>query len=88
LKEHIVVKALDIGEQWRDLEDWAACHANAPHPRAPTDDKDDLFIVKSQGRATLLNSDNIRDDRQEVDKKNEVPDVDLEDTWTSPTSPK
>jgi hypothetical protein len=69
LEEHIAVRALDIGEQGWDLEDWVAHHANALHPGAPTYDKDDLLIVESQGRTTFLNRDNIRHCGQEVDKR-------------------
>ena len=43
LEEQISMRAFEIGEQGRDLEDWATCHANAPHPGVPTKDEDDYL---------------------------------------------
>jgi hypothetical protein len=47
LEEQIIVRLFEIGEQGRDLKDWATRHANATQPGAPTDVVDDLIIVKS-----------------------------------------
>jgi hypothetical protein len=65
-----IVRLFEIGEQGRDLKDWAARHANAPHPGAPTDNEDNLFLVNSHKRAALLSSNNIIHAGHEVEKEN------------------
>ena len=35
----------EIKEEGWDLQNWAACHANAPHHGVPINDKDNLLLA-------------------------------------------
>jgi hypothetical protein len=85
-KEAGAVQEFEIGKDGRELQGWAACHANGLHSRAPIDDDKNLSIITFASGIGLLNTDNILHGGQQVEKEPYVLDEDHEDMGTSPAA--
>src|SRR5450759_1257799 len=79
-----------IGEDGRDLQDWAARilrNANIPHIEPSRDREQSLPPDNSTGGDASLRTNPILHGREGVDNQEQDPNEELEDTGTSPTAP-
>jgi hypothetical protein len=76
-----------IGEDGRDLQDWAARNANRPHIEPPREREQSLPPVTSTGDDASLRTNPILYGREGVDNQGQDPNDELQDTGTSPTAP-
>jgi hypothetical protein len=76
-----------IGEDGRDLQDWAAQNVNEPHVEPPRVYEKSLPPANSIDGDASLSTNHILHGRQEVYNQIQVPNDELQDTGTSPTAP-
>jgi hypothetical protein len=88
LEEHSgqQMQGLGIGEDGRDLQEWAVRNINGPHFEAPRKCKQSLYAANSVGGTGSLNTNHILHGGQEVENEIEVPNEELQDTGTSSTT--
>jgi hypothetical protein len=78
--------AQGIGEDGRDLQDWAAHNVNGLYIEPPRERKQSLLPANSIGGDASLSTNSILHGRQEVDNQTQDPNDELQDTETSPTA--
>jgi hypothetical protein len=79
-------QAQGIGEDGRDLQDWAAHNVNGPHIEPPRECEQSLLLVNSTGSDASLNTNPILHGGQEVDNQTQDPNDEFQNTGTSPTA--
>jgi hypothetical protein len=79
-------QAQGIGEDGRDLQDWAAHNVNGPHIEPPRECEQSLLPANSTGGDASLSTNPILHGGQEVDNQTQDPNDELQDTRTSPTA--
>jgi hypothetical protein len=79
-------QAQGIGEDGRDLQDWAAHNVNGPHIEPPREREQSLFPANFTGGDASLSTNPILHGGHEVDNQTQDPNDELQDTGTSPTA--
>jgi hypothetical protein len=79
--------AQGIGEDGRDLQDWAAHNMNGPHIEPPREREQSLLPANSTGGDASLSTNSILHGGQDVDNQTQESNDELQDTKTSPTAP-
>jgi hypothetical protein len=79
-------QAQGIGEDGRDLQDWAAHNVNGPHIEPPRECEQSLLPTNFIGGDASLSTNPILHGGQEVDNQTQDPNDELQDTGTSPTA--
>jgi hypothetical protein len=82
LEDAGTIQGFEIGKEVRELQDWNAHYAKAPHPTPPTNDDTNVPIARFINGKELLNSNNILHDGLQVENDKNTPNKDLADTRT------
>jgi hypothetical protein len=85
-QDRLQQQAQGIGEDGRDLQDWAAQNVNGPYIELPREHEQSLLPANSIGGDASLSTNPILHGGQEVDIQTEDPNNELQDTGTSPTA--
>jgi hypothetical protein len=85
--DRLQLQGQGIGEDGRDLQDWAAQNVNEPHVELPREREQSLPPANSIGGDASLSTNHILHGGQQVDNQIQVPNDELQDIGTSLTVP-